>query len=519
MATESVKGEPILSDCGSFIQGSSNFLLFPVPWLCFAGGSGFARLKEYYNLGIVNTDDQLSVLSARRKQWEFLSKSSELESVLLNREEAFSHRLKPKYLASLPTLTKLSRLQPPPLLGESKSKDKSLLSSDFIQREKSQSEIERDNRLINVHGVTVEQMRLNKLISRGEKEKPEKDFLNRDEKFQTAFPVFSVPGRKYSHRTVIVKKFSELIYQFIDLEKDEKDLPKDSFKFINRWIKLTGQTEFSEKRRLILSHSFGVSWNMIVMLLQFVKKIDDLVKESGVFSSTDVKNNYTKLMSGCGYLADLTRQMQDFHNQFFTNTTWNSFTGQQKCALVTRFYRTMSMVSNPNPVMYSESSLLNFAPTTVAQLWRPLFLQYLRGSTKSKTLSGSNITKEHEILTNSKSTKSFKSKPNIAPKKHGSSRTFSRNRKFHFQLPNRRPSYYRNLKASNRNRGSRGRFQRFHPYRNSSRSQFSRYPPNRQAAPTQNRPPNQRPRRVQQGRPASNQQNSGGRGRGRRQNS
>ena len=460
-------------------------------------------------------------MSARRKQWEFLSKSSELESVLLNREKAFSHRLKPKYSASLPTLTKLSRLQPPPLLGESKSKIKSLLSSDFIHREKSQDEIERDSRLITVHGVTVEQMRLNKLISQGEKEKKEKDFLDRDEKFQTAFPVFSVPGHKYSHKTVIVKKFSELIYQFIGLEKEDKDLPKESFKFINRWVKLTGQTEFSEKRRLILSHSFGVSWNMIVMLLQFVKKLDGLVKESGVFSSKEVKAEYATLMSGCGYLADLVRQMQDFHDQFFTNTTWNSFTGRQKCALVTRFYRTMSMVSNPNPVLYSEDNLLNFAPTTVAQMWKPLFKQYIRQSGIARTQKSSNITKEHEILANSKSKKiqMLKSKPSFPSKKSASSRAFIRTRKFHFQLPNRRPSYYRNLKMSNRNRGSRGRFNRFQPYRMSNRPQFQRYPPNRQAAAPQNRPPIQRPRRGRQGRQAPNQQNAAGRGRGRRQNS
>lgn len=384
-----------LSECGTFIESAESFHLLSVPWFPFLGPEGCKRLKKYITFA-TKASPPAVLLKARAEQWKFLAAAPELLPFLVNRTTPFSGTITPAYIGNLTALTHLSGSLPPPLLGYNVT-PQSLLSKRFAERVVSREDLDRDSRLLQVHGVTENQLRMNKLITTKVKPEDEKSFLKRDEEFQISFPTFSIPGDKRSARQVSVRHFRELIYCFAGLEKEEKDLPKKSYKLVQTWTNLKGQKSFSEMRRLVLCHSFGSSWSMVVMLLQFLKSIDSLVQDSG--ASISRSPEYEKMLKASGYVADLARKMETYHETFFTATTWNSLSGAQKIKMIQKFYRTFSCMSSDVPVPFTESKLLDFAPIKVIEKWAPIFKGYNRRHLGS-LLHQSSLTKEHELPTN-----------------------------------------------------------------------------------------------------------------------
>ena len=349
-------------------------------------------------------------------QWKFLTDAPELTKFMTNRTLPFSAGLQPVYNPLLQTVTKLSNLHPPPLFNQPESLQQNLLSRKFTQREMSQTALDREGRYIQLHGITHEDQNINTLIEGMKKNSVSTNVLGRDENFKIGAPAYSVPGDKRSIRHVIVAEFRELLYLYSGLEKPEKDLPTQTFKMVKKWTQLSNQKKFSEKQRLILSHSFGVTHSFVVMLLQAIKRLDALIVQSGapVRSSPD----YEKNMSMLGYISHLTQILEDFHFKFFSTTSWNSLAGEQKIRLIQDFYRVFSVMSSDGKVPFSEDSLLHFAPIEVVKQWQPLFADYKKR--KGPFLSAKQLTNEQELLTNRDSIKPppTKKKPKKKPFKN-----------------------------------------------------------------------------------------------------
>ncbi len=395
-----------MSDCGTFITGASGFVLKSIPWYCFHGPKGFERLKEYVNL--VVSQDAVNIVSQEAAQWKFLTDAPELVAVLKNRSSAFTKTINPTYDPLIQKVTKFSNLQPPALFQRPEVYQNNLLSKRFTQREVSQETLDREGRHIQIHGTTRSQYELNLLIQSAGKPTAPKTGLKRDEQFKIAAPSYSVPGDRRSQRQVPVKEFRELIYTFSGLEKPEKDLPNQAYKLIKKWTNLTNQKSFSEKQRLILSHSFGSSHTLTVMLLQIVKKLDDLVQQSG--SSVSKSLEYERTLSMTGYISHLVQKLEFFHTRFFSTADWNSLSGEGKIRLVQDFYRTFSVMTSEVQVPYSDTSLLHFAPLEVVKQWTPLFADYKKRQTN--LLASKNVSKDQELLANRDSFKLSNSKNN-----------------------------------------------------------------------------------------------------------
>ena len=387
-----------LSECGTFIVGAPNFVLMPVPWYPFADPVGFEALKKYVKLAY--SAQALDPLG-EQNQWKFLTETLRLGRFLLNRTSPYTVGIVPEYHKLLPHLTSFSQLTPPALFDQPQQHQQNLLSKKFIQQEVTQDELDRDSRHITLHGITRSQHRINQMIRKAGKAGDQSEVLERDERFTLAAPYFSIPGDKRSLRQVDVKDFRELIYLFAGIEKPEKDLPNTTYKLLKKWTHLTSQKAFSEKQRLIISHSFGVSYTFAVMLLQIVKKVDALVTKSGSGLKNDPE--YEKLLAASGYISHLSQSLEKFHQQMFSPATWNSFSGAQKVKIVQTFYRTFSVVTSSTPVPFSDDTLLNFAPIEVVKQWQPLFADYKKR--KLEHLKANQVSRENELLANRNSFK------------------------------------------------------------------------------------------------------------------
>ena len=276
-----------------------------------------------------------------------------------------------------------------------------------------------------------------------------------------------------------VKDFRELIYAFSSTEKPEKDLPTQAYKLIKKWTHLNNQKSFSEKQRLVLSHSFGCSHTLTVMLLQIVKKLDDLVSQSG--SSVGRSLEYEKALSMTGYISHLVEKLEDFHNRFFSTASWNALSGDSKIRLVQDFYRTFSVMSSAVKVPYTETTLLNFAPIEVVKQWTPLFADYKKRQTN--LVATKNLSKDQELLANRDSFKSSNSKKPANPKstqpfrgRGGGWKNFRSNRGRGRGWNNRgrggnnRGRGWNNRGRGQRGRGGRGRYNRRNQWWNKPRN-------------------------------------------------
>ena len=381
-----------------------------IPWYAFTGTKGFERLKKYVEL--VFAFDDASSLANEAAQWKFLTDAPELAEFLTNRTAPFTPRIEPAYNPLLTTVTRMSNLQPPPLFNQSETHHQNLLSKRFAQREVSQDSLDRQGRYIQIHGITHEAQNINTLIKGMKQSSVASNILERDEMFRIGAPAYSVPGDKRSNRHVVVAEFRELLYFYSGLEKPEKDLPNQTFKMVKKWTQLTNQKKFSEKQRLILSHSFGISHTFVVMILQAIKRLDAMILSSG--ASVRSTPEYEKNMSMLGYISHLTQLLEDFHSQFFSTTSWNSLSGDRKIRTVQDFYRIFSVMTSTGEVPYSDDTLLNFAPLEVVKQWQPLFAEYKKN--KGAFLSAKQLTTEQELLTNRQSIKPPPTKKKPKPK-------------------------------------------------------------------------------------------------------